>query len=577
MWVDPRDGRHMIVGGDGGFYQSYDRGEHWDHLDHLALGQFYHVALDPRPLYRVAGGLQDNGSWAGPAQTLRPSGPVNDDWLMIGGGDGFVCRIDPTDPDLVYSESQNGNIQRRHLKTGDRAFIRPLRVAGQPEHRFNWNTPYILSSHNPSIFYCAGEHVWRSVQKGDHLRAISPVITRTPKGSATALAESPLNAEVLYVGTDDGALWVTRDGGTKWTNVAEKVGLPGPRWVASIEPSRYVQGRAYVAFDAHRSNDDEPYLYVTEDFGETWKSIRGNLPMGSTRVCREDMQNQNLLYAGTEFAAWVSANRGGSWTKLNNNLPTVAVHEFAQHPTSGEVVAATHGRSLWVLDVTPLRQMTAETLKANAHLFQPNKVVRWQMEQGRDSFFSESSRRFIGQNPPRGAQVYYSLAHKANNVSLKVLDYAGKTVSQLQASPEAGLHRVAWNLSQGPQRPGMGMRRGGPGGAGGPPEGTPERPNRPQGGPGGAQGGPAAAGVAAAAGQAADTAQREGAGEEIEGPPPEMASFFGFRGPQQVNPGMYRLVLSVDGKELSQWIRVEPDPSQAGAVITSGGGDEEPR
>src|SRR5262249_52028332 len=186
---------------DGGFYQTYDRAEHWDHLNHLALGQFYHVAVDSRPLYRVYGGLQDNGSWAGPAHTLRNAGPVNDDWLMIGGGDGFVCPVDATDPDLVYSESQGGAVQRRHLKTGDRASLRPLRIPGKPPHRFNWNTPFILSQHNSSIFYSAGAFVFRSVKRGENLRVISPEITRTHKGSATALAESPRNPDVLWVGT----------------------------------------------------------------------------------------------------------------------------------------------------------------------------------------------------------------------------------------------------------------------------------------------------------------------------------------------------------------------------------------
>ena len=403
LWIDPKDGRHMIVGGDGGFYQTYDRGERWDHLNHLALGQFYNVVVDPRPIYRAYGGLQDNGSWAGPTRTLRGTGPTNEDWLSVGGGDGFVCAVDPEDPDIVYSESQGGAIQRRNLKTGERASIRPLRIPGKPPHRFNWNTPFILSKHNPSIFYCAGEYVWRSVKRGENLRVISPEITRTKHGSATALAESPRNPDVLYVGTDDGALWVTRDGGAKWVDVAGKVGLPGPRWVASIEPSRYVEGRAYVAFDAHRSNDDEPYVFVTEDFGQTWKPIRANLPVGSTRVCREDIHNHDMLYVGTEFAAWVSADRGESWTKLNNNLPTVAVHEFAQHPTSGEIVAATHGRSLWVLDVAPLRQMTAEALKAKAYLYQPNTVLNYRPEGGHEGGLSPSERKFAGQNPPRGA------------------------------------------------------------------------------------------------------------------------------------------------------------------------------
>jgi photosystem II stability/assembly factor-like uncharacterized protein len=556
LWVDPQNGRHMIVGCDGGFYQTYDRAEHWDHLNHLALGQFYHVAVDTRPLYRAFGGLQDNGSWGGPAQMLRSTGPVNEDWIMVGGGDGFVCRVDPNDPDVVYSESQGGAMQRRNLKTGERASVRPLRTPGKPAHRFNWNTPFILSAHNSSIFYCAGEYVWRSVKRGDRLRIISPEITRTKKGSGTALAESPKNPDVLWVGTDDGALWLTRDGGANWTELSAKVGLPGPRWVASIEPSRYVEGRAYVAFDAHRSDDDEPYVFVTEDYGQSWKSIRSNLPIGSTRVCREDIQNQNLLYVGTEFGAWVSANRGGSWTKLNNNLPTVAVHEFAQHPTAGEMVAATHGRSLWVLDVTPLRQMTNDALKAKIHLYQPNTVVRWHMEQGRDGWFNESERRFAGQNPPRGAQLYYSLNQKADKVALKVLDYAGKTVAEFPgAATSQGLHRIAWNLTTGVQR--TGAATGGPGGrrgagsaAQGPPTGQRQR-----------------GAVAQRPGATAATQRPSSAEATEQEPAAEIMSFFGGAIPQ-ISPGIYRLVLTVDGTEFSQPLHVEPDPTYSGPIVT---------
>jgi photosystem II stability/assembly factor-like uncharacterized protein len=557
LWVDPHDGRHMIVGCDGGFYQTYDRAEHWDHLNHLALGQFYHVAVDPRPLYRAFGGLQDNGSWGGPARVLKGGGPVNEDWIMVGGGDGFVCRVDPSDPDIVYSESQGGAIQRRNLKTGERASIRPLRVPGKPEHRFNWNTPFILSSHNPGIFYCGGEYVWRSYKRGDHLRIISPEITRTKKGSATALAESPKNPDVLWVGTDDGALWITRDGGGKWTELNGKVGLPGPRWVASIEPSRYVEGRAYVAFDAHRSNDDEPYVYLTEDYGQTWKSIRGNLPVGSTRVCREDIQKPDILYVGTEFAAWVSVNRGGSWTKLNNNLPTVAVHEFAQHPTMGEVVVATHGRSLWVLDVTPLRQMTAETVKAKVFLYQPNTVVRWHSEPGGEGMFAGAERRFVGQNPAPGAQFYYSLASKADKVALKVVDYAGKTVAEFPGmSGEPGLHRVAWNLTTGRQRPGAGPggRRGGTG-----------RGQAMQPAAGRRPGGPAAPGGQQPAPASPEVTEQEPAGE--------MMMFFGAPVPR-VGLGIYRLVLTVDGAEVSQPVRIEADPTQPAPITASGVGDE---
>jgi photosystem II stability/assembly factor-like uncharacterized protein len=463
LWIDPKDGRHMIVGCDGGFYATYDRMQHWDFLNHMAIGQFYHVAVDNRRPYHVYGGLQDNGSWGGPSRSLHGPGPINEDWVVVSGGDGFVCRVDPTDPDLVYSEMQDGMMFRRNLRTGDAGLIRPRQADGARAFRFNWNSPFLLSAHNPSIFYSGGNYVFRSYRKGADLKVISPEITRTKRGSATALAESPRNPDVLWAGTDDGNLWVTRDGGREWKNVADKVGLPGPRWVASIEASRGAEGRAYVVFDGHRSDDDAPYVYVTEDFGQTWQSLRANLPAGSTRVLREDMANANLLYLGTEFAVYASTNRGASWTRLNNNLPTVAVHEIAVHPTAGEIVAATHGRSIWVLDVTALRQMTADALKAKAQLYRPNTVVYWAPEPRRGSAYGTGSRVYIGQNPPSGAQIYYSLTKKADKISLRVLDYAGKTIATLPAGkPEPGLHVVGWNLQRG----------GGPFGGGRVPAGT---------------------------------------------------------------------------------------------------------
>jgi len=450
LWIDPRDGRHMIVGCDGGFYATYDRMEHWDFLNHMAIGQFYHVALDNRRPYHVYGGLQDNGSWGGPSRALHGAGPINEDWIEVGGGDGFVCGVDPTDPDQIYFESQDGNVRRRNLRTGEGGSIRPAARPEAPAHRFNWNTPFLLSHHNPSIIYTGGNYVFRSYKKGADLRPISPEITRTKRGSATALAESPRNPDILWAGTDDGGLWVTRDGGREWKNVADKVGLPGPRWVASIEASRGTDGRAYVVCDGHRSDDDAPYVFATEDFGETWKSLRANLPAGWTRVLREDVGNTNLLYLGTEFAVYASTNRGTSWTKINNNLPTVAVHEIAVHPTAGEIVAATHGRSLWVLDVTTLRQMTADALKAKAKLYRPNIVVYWKSEPSRGAGSWGGSRHFAGQNPPGGAQVYYSLTKKATKVGVKVVDYAGSTVTTLRdPKTEPGLHLLTWDLGRG--------------------------------------------------------------------------------------------------------------------------------
>ncbi len=459
MWIDPKDSRHLLIGTDGGLYVSYDRGAHWEYLDHLALGQFYHVAVDSRRPYRVYGGLQDNGSWGGPSQTLRPSGPTNADYQFIQGGDGFVCRVDASDPDIVYSESQNGNLFRRNLRTGEGKSLKPKMEPDAAKYRFNWCTPFILSSHNSHIFYAAGNYVFRSVKQGEDLKIISPELTRTKHGTATALSESPKNPDVLWVGSDDGAVWLTRDGAKTWTNLTDKfkvAGLPGPRWVSSIEASRVAPGRCYIVFDAHRSDDDEPYVFVTEDFGQSWRSLRANLPIGSTRVLREDFQNPDLLYLGTEFALYASINRGVSWFKINGpTLPTVAIHEIAQPAlTSGanEIVAATHGRSLWVLDVTTLRQLKAEHWKLKADLFAPAVVTRWQLDFTHEGMFRTGTRWFIGQNPPRGATFDFTLSKKADELSLKILDPYGHLVRDLDVAKErdAGVHRIIWDLNAGP-------------------------------------------------------------------------------------------------------------------------------
>ena len=490
MWIDPNDGRHAILGCDGGVYVTYDRARNWDHLNHMALGQFYHVAVGPRRDYWVYGGLQDNGTWGAPHRAARDSGAVNEDWIRIGGGDGFIVRVDANDPEQIYYESQNGSMARTHLGTMEGGRIRPRAPKGT-RYRYNWQTPFILSHHNSRIYYCAGNHVFRSLDRGDDLKVISPDITRTDRGSATALAESPRDSDVLYVGTDDGALWGTKDGGVTWRNLIDpapevaagapaeadtdeaatpadatseepvRLGLgeliPGPRWVNAIEPSRFVTGRAYVTLDGHRSDDDNPYVFVTEDFGDTWSPLHGDLPWGSTRIVREDLENPDVLWAGTEFGVYVSIDRGQRWARINNNLPTVRVDELAQHATSGEIVAGTHGRSLWILDATPVRQMTAATLAADAHLYKPNAVVRWRTKHRRAS---SGARRFVGANPPRSAEIYYSLARETAGVQLEIRDAAGKVIKTLEASGDAGLHRVAWDLRAERRRSAGESRRG---------------------------------------------------------------------------------------------------------------------
>ncbi len=581
LWINPRDGRHMILGTDGGFYVTYDRMNNWDHLNTAALGQFYHVCVDPRKDYRVYGGLQDNGSWGGPPRVRSGSGPINEDWFRIGGGDGFTCRVDPNDPDLVYFTSQNGAMGRRNLRTGEVASIRPRtpggpgrgepgqrgeqagrgeqpgraeaqpqpaeqregeeqpRTAQQSRYRWNWNTPFILSHHNSRIFYCAANFVFRSLDRGNDLQVISPEITASEKGSGTALSESPRNPNVLYAGTDDGMIWVTRDGGKTWKEVGKNLPLPKRMWVSTLEASRFADGRCYVCIDGHRSDDDNPYVFVTEDYGETWKPITSNLPWGSTRCLREDLQNPNLLFVGTEFAVFASTNRGVSWTKINNNLPTVAVHELAIHPSMGEMVAATHGRSLWILDITPLRQISNEVLTADAALLKPNTAIRWRSEPSRGG----TNRRFVGSNGQSGAHIYYVLNKSAERVSVKILDIEGKVVRELRANSTPGMHRVTWDLTRVPERPAGTGQRGGPGQAGGRGQGQ----------------------QAGAAAQPPAGQQPPAAGQQLGQPPSGFGGFgrggLGGFGGQPVPPGTYRVVLTVDGKEYSQVVRVESDPN----------------
>ncbi|MCU0717257.1 MAG: PDZ domain-containing protein, partial [Pirellula sp.] len=509
LWIDPKDGKHMIIGVDGGVYTTYDRGNRWDHLNTMALGQFYHVAISPKYPYYVYGGLQDNGTWGGPSMSLSGGGPVNEDWLSVGGGDGFMCRVDQNDPDLVYWTSQNGAMGRRNMKTGERGSIRPRTVEGQPAYRFNWNTPFILSNANSRVFYAAGNYVFRSLDRGNNLEKISPEITLTKRGSATALSESPLDSNVLYVGTDDGALWVTKDGGKSWNEIGKGLNLPAPRWVATVEASRFAAGRVYISLDGHRSNDDEPYAFVSEDYGTTWKSIRSNLPWGSTRCLRESPFNENVLLVGTEFAVFASADRGATWNSLNTNLPTVPVFDFAFHPNNGEVVAATHGRSLWIADITPLHQFSAQQMEAAAHLYKPTTAIRWRREPSRGG----TNRSYAGENPPSGAILYYSLSKKAKEAVVRIANAEGATIREIRGPIEPGLHRVAWDLiSSPPQRGGRGE-----GAAGGRGEGTARR---------GAGGGG------------------------------------GFGGRATAAPsGTYKVTLSVDGKDLSQELRLVSDPN----------------
>ena len=443
MWIDPRDSRHIVLGCDGGLYETYDRTKTWDFIQNLPLGQFYHVTVDTKRMYNIYGGLQDNGSWGGPSALRGRIGPTAEDWFPIGGGDGFICLVDPDNPDLVYYESQYGRLARVNIRNGKRASNRPPKIKDKT-YRFNWKTPFLLSSHNGRIYYAAGNYVFRSLNRGEQLRIISPEITRTKRGTSTALAESPLDPDVLYVGTDDGALWATRDGGHNWSDVMKTMkGAPGPRRVSSIEASRVKPGRVYVTLDGHYYDDDSAYVMASEDFGATWRNLRANLPAVPARVVREDLAAGNVLYLGTEFGAWMSVDRGENWQPLGGNMPRVAVHELAQHRAAGDLIAGTHGRGIWIMDVTPLRQSSEKSLQASVQLYRPTSAVLW-AGWTRKRLFGQ--KRFVGENPPSGTAIWYRLSQKSKKVSLKILDSTGKDIQRLKAPADVGLHRVVWNL-----------------------------------------------------------------------------------------------------------------------------------
>ena len=456
LWINPIDGRHLILGCDGGLYITYDRGVTWDFHNVMDIGQFYDVGVDTRAPYWVYGGLQDNGSWGAPNRKRGTLGPLNSDWLRIGGGDGFLCRVDPEDPYTVYCEMQGGRVWRVNIKTGTRYTLRP---PGE-NLKFNWKTPFTLSPHNSRIFYYAGNYAFRSLNRGENLKKISPKLGRTDRGTATAIAESHQQPGVLWIGTDDGALWLTRNGGGNWEDLSKKFDFPKPLHVSSIEASRFADGRVYVAFDGHRSDSDAPQIYATEDFGKTWKSIKANLPIGSTRCLREDAFNENVLYCGTEFGVYATLDRGAYWTRINNNLPTVAVHEIAVHPTAGEIVAGTHGRSAWVLDVTPLRQSNSTVLNAEAHLFAPANGTLWAGALGNNR---SGQKNFAGKNPEFGSRIFYHLGEDAEKVTLEIRNARGQAIRRLPVKKTQGLHNARWDLRASARRPAPR-----PGNAGGP-------------------------------------------------------------------------------------------------------------
>jgi len=503
FWIDPENHDHLITGNDGGIDMSWDQGETWESFRAWAVGQPYHASVDMRRPYYVCTGLQDNGSWCGPS-SVREGPILAEDWYGVGGGDGFYTAVDPTDWTIVYSESQNGNIRRTDLREGDSdgiepempdeddpldTNIRPHPAPGTEEIRWNWNTPFILSPHNPKTIHTGGNRFFTSRDMGETWR-MSPDLTKdvdigevvvmgvqmnttdcdqedrgidcilsrndgvSDWSTIVSVAESPIVPGILWAGTDDGNIQVSRDGGATWTEVSRN--LPGGTtqyYVSRVEASWHDSATAYVSIDGHKSGDMSPYVYRTRDFGQSWTEITSNLPAyGNVNTVRQDPVNPDLLYAGTEFGFFVSLDEGGSWQRFMPGLPVVRVDDVLVHPRENDLVLATHGRSVRILDdVTALQGMTGEVMAAEVHLFEPRDAVDWKEDIRLDREVP-GNKNWTGENAPEGTFIQYVLGSPADDVRIQITDpVTGEVVRDLEGTGLEGLNRVQWELETNPE------------------------------------------------------------------------------------------------------------------------------
>jgi photosystem II stability/assembly factor-like uncharacterized protein len=458
--IDPRNPKRLLLGTDGGAYQSFNGGQVWEHLNRFAAGEFYRINVDLSRPYRICGGLQDNENWVGPSTTYTKDGILNQDWQSLGGGDGFYCVFDGENPSVIYTESQGGFVHRIDLSNGQVKLLRPEPAEGRVAFRFHWNTPLIGSRHSKDVLYMAGNRVFKLTLRGEQWQIISPDLStqELQKMQATgsgaenygvvySLIESPLKAGLLWAATDDGKVWVTQDEGAHWSDLTAN--LPAEtrgQWMSRIEAGWQDADVAYLAVDAHRTGNFSPLAYRTGDGGKTWEKISSDLPAaGPVKVVREDPKNPNLLYAGTEFGLFVSFNRGGHWTRLGG-LPTVAVDDILIHPRDLDMVLATHGRSIYVVDdVRPLEEMTTDVSAEEAHLFTPPAAFGRHQNPSFEEWGGKAVYR--GENPPEGVQLtFYVKELNGEPARVKITNADGRPVGKMKITPVPGLNRFNWDL-----------------------------------------------------------------------------------------------------------------------------------
>jgi photosystem II stability/assembly factor-like uncharacterized protein len=475
VWVDPGNTNELITTDDGGVWYSHDGGNKWLKSENLPISQFYHVSVDMSDPYHVYGGLQDNSAWIG--DSAYPGGISNGRWENLYGGDGFFAFADPVDPNYTYVEAQGGTISRVNRTTLEARSIQPQQNYGEGKLRFNWNTPIHISPNDPSIIYIGAQFLFRSRDHGQTWDRISPDLTtndpdkqkQEESGGVTvdnsaaemhttiySISESPKNAAVIWVGTDDGNVQVTRDKGKTWTNVVANVpGLPKNSWATWVEASRYDDATAYAVFDRHTYGDMNPYVFKTADSGKTWTKVIGpdSGVRGFAHVIKEDTVSPNLLFAGTEFGLWISLDGGNHWAQYKGGeFPNVPVRDIAVHPRESDLVLATHGRGIWIIDdITPLRQLTPEILEKEA-AFLTGRTPQQRISAS--GGYVEGDGTFFGRNPPDAALItyYQKKRHVFGRMKIEIFNDKGEKVDTLAANSRRGISRIEWAMRIKPPR-----------------------------------------------------------------------------------------------------------------------------
>jgi photosystem II stability/assembly factor-like uncharacterized protein len=530
LWINPADSDHIILGHDHGMGVSFDAGRNWLSPDNKPLAQFYAIGYDMDQPYNVYGGIQDNGSVRGPS-TMKGGGSIPfEAWYRVGGGDGFYNVVDPTDSRWLYNESQFGSIQRMDQRTGQARSIRYNRPQGQEALRFNWSSPILISPHNPEVVYHAANVLLRSGNRGDTWTEISPDLTKNlpdrrggsgniQYATITSIDESPIVGGVIWAGTDDGNVQVTRNGGRAWTNVTDKItGHPG-YWVSRVIASHHDAGTAYVTVTGLRHDDFKPFAWKTTDYGATWTPVVGNLPNQAINVIREDRRNPNLLFIGTDFGVYASLDGGKAWQQMKTGITTNPVHDLHIHPREQELIVGTHGRGIYIADISGLQALTPTVLAGDAHLAPIVPAV----QQAAGLRPNVASLNYDGQSREPGVHVNYYLKSATTGVAVRVYDGARVIAETTTAPGRAGLNKVRWTMHSARPMTEAEQSAGGRGGRGG------------FGGGGfGGRGGAASTASPQFPAPAPGTA-----------PPPNTVMAV-------VPPGEYRVVLSVGGREYSQ-------------------------